>query len=106
MLFLELLFLAFALFGAFCTVMTLCEWLFSSRQIAVSVEIRDEEDAASLDLLLAEAAHTSLRRGHARTVVLISVELMDGTLGIADELFEHVSDLLDRYGADCYLIDP
>ena len=30
---------------------------------------------------------------------------MNGTLGEGEELFEKYNDLMDDYGAECYLID-
>ena len=105
MLFLQIVFLTLALFGAFCAVLMLCDWLFASRQISVAVEVREREDAEILDFLLREAMRTSLCRGKARTVVLIASSLMDGTLGVGTDLFDHVSEIIDRYAADCYLIE-
>ena len=105
MLFLQILFWSLAIFGAFSAMIVCCEWLFASRQIVVAVELRTKEDASSLDLLLEEAEQTALRRGSAHTVVLISQSLMDGTLGIGSELCESVIELIDRYEADCYLIE-
>jgi hypothetical protein len=105
MLFLQMFFWALAIFGAFSAIVLLCEWLFASPQVVIAVELHTREDAASLDLLLEEAEHTSVRRGGMRTVVLISQSLMDGTLGVGTELYESVMELIDRYDADCYLIE-
>ena len=105
MLFLQILFWTLAIFGAFSAIVLVCEWAFASPQVVIAVELHTQEDAASLDLLLEEAEHTALRRGSARTVVLISQSLMDGTLGTGTELCESVMELIDRYGADCYLIE-
>jgi hypothetical protein len=30
---------------------------------------------------------------------------MDGRVGRGDELFEEYDEILERYGAECYLID-
>lgn len=105
MLFLQIIFWTLAIFGAACAIVILCEWLFASRQVVVAVELRTREDAAALEILLEEAEHTAIRRGGTRTVVLISQSLMDGTLGVGEELFESARELLDRYDADCYLIE-
>ena len=59
-----------------------------------------------LDMLLHEAGSAFSRPRAARTVVLISTALMDGTVGFGEELLEHYENLLDRYGAECYLIQP
>ena len=105
MLFFQMVFWTLAVFGAFSAVVLLCEWLFSSQQVVVAVELRTREDAASLALLLDEAEHTALRRGRRRIVVLVSQNLMDGTLGIGTELHESVMEMIDGYDADCYLIE-
>ncbi len=96
----------FSVFGFYCGARILFELLFSSDRLAVAVEVRSEEDVSELDFLLREAHGSFLRRRAARLVVLISVELMNGTVGAGEELFAPYRDLLDRYGADCYLIDP
>ena len=105
-LFLRIVLLACAVFGAYCAIKTLAEALFSSDRITVALEIRDVQDVDELDMLLCEAQSTSLRRGHTRVVVLLSSALMDGTVGEGDELYDSYMDLLARYGAECYLIDP
>lgn len=96
----------FAVFGFYCAARVLFELLFSSDRLAVAVEVMSEEDVSELDLLMREAHGSFLRRRAVRLVVLISVELMNGTVGAGEELFPPYRDLLDRYGADCYLIDP
>lgn len=96
----------FAVVGFYCTVRMFSELLFASGQIAVAIEVYEREDAEMLDMLLHEAGSAFLRKGHARTVVLISSDLMDGTVGEGDELFPAYQEMLDRYGAECYLVDP
>ena len=96
----------FAVFGFYCAVRMLCELLFASPQIAVAVEVREASDAEALDMLLHEARVAFLRRGHAHLVVLVSSDLMRGCMGEGEELFPVYEDLLDKYGAACYLIDP
>ena len=95
----------FAVFGLYCAMRAVVGLLFPSRRISVAVEVRDKKDAENLDILLGEAVASSLQRG-ARLVVLLSVDLMDGTVGEGEELSEHYADLLDRFGAECYLIEP
>ena len=95
----------FAVFGFYCAIRTLADLLFPSKRLSVAVEVRDQKDVEELDMLLGEAAASSLQRG-ARLVVLLSTDLMDGTVGEGEELSEHYTDLLDRYGAECYLIEP
>ena len=96
----------FAVFGFYCAARMLCELGLASSQIAVAVEVREEADAQALDMLLHEARAAFLRRGHARLVVLVSSDLMRGCMGEGEVLFSLYEDLLDEYGAECYLIDP
>ena len=95
----------FSVFGFYCAVRTIGEMLFPARRLSVAVEVRDKRDVEDLDMLLDEAVKASLGGG-ARLVVLMSVELMDGTVGFGDELSDYYADLLDRFGAECYLIEP
>ena len=46
-----------------------------------------------------------MRKGKARLVVLLSSELMEGTVGEGEDLYPEYQELLDLYDADCYLID-
>ena len=80
--------------------------LYLPENLTVAIEIRTREDADMLDMLLHEAGSAFSRPRAARTVVLISTALMDGTVGFGEELLEHYENLLDRYGAECYLIQP
>ncbi|MBR3895357.1 MAG: hypothetical protein IKJ35_09495 [Clostridia bacterium] len=95
-----------AVFGFCCAVKMLAELLFPSDRIAVAVEIMEEQDARTMDLLLREAQTLSVGKGRGRMVVLISAALMDGTVGLGDTLDEEFAVLIDSYGAECYLIDP
>lgn len=95
----------FAVFGFFCAVRVMADLLFPNKRISVAVEVWTREDAEELDLMLGEAAARSMQRG-ARLVVLLSVELMDGTVGVGEELLDYYAELLDRFGAECYLIEP
>lgn len=95
----------FAVFGFYCALRTVADLIFPSRRISVAVEVHSQKDAEELDMLLSEAAASALKRG-ARLVVLLSVDLMDGTVGDGEELSDHYADLLDRFGAECYLIEP
>ncbi len=96
----------FAVFGFYCVIRLFCELLFAPSQLAVAVEVREREDAEMLDMLLQDARGAFLRRGHARLVVLLSYELMDGTVGIGEELLPHYKELLEQFDAECYLIEP
>ena len=95
----------FAVFGFYCAIRTVTDLLFPSRRLSVAVEVRDKKDAEQLDMLLEEAAVSALQRG-TRLVVLLSTDLMDGTVGVGDALFDSYDTLLERFGAECYLIDP
>ena len=96
----------FAVFGFYCAARFFFELLFAPSQLAVAVEVREREDAEMLDMLLREARGSFLRRGRARLVVLLSYDLMDGSVGIGEELLPHYKELLEQFDADCYLIEP
>ena len=90
----------FAVFGLVCAVRMLAEWLFPPEQIAVAVEIRKQEDADLLEMLLHEARSASFQKGGARLVVLLAKDLAgDGDLPVA------LGEVLDRYHAECYLVE-
>lgn len=93
-----------AVFGLYCAVKIGLEWLFFPCNVVIAVEVNTREDADMLDVLLHEAESASFRKKSRRTVVLISVDLMDGTVGFDDVLLEEYEELLDRYGADYYLV--
>lgn len=105
-LFFPVLTVLFSVFGFLCALHMLCEWLFASEQITAAIEIKEKKDAEMLDMLLHEAGSASLRKGRGRLVVLLSADLMDGTVGLGETLSPFYQDLIDRYGAECYLIDP
>lgn len=105
-LFWNILLLSLSVFGAYCAIKTFSEALFSSDRITVALEVRERQDAEDMDMLLREAQSLSIGRGRARVVVLLSSDLMDGTVGEGEELYDDYMELIDRYGAECYLIDP
>ena len=92
-------------FGFYCALRTVVDMLWSPKQLYVAIEVRTSEDADMLDVLLHEAYAAFFRKGK-QIVVLFSNELMNGTVGEGEQLYDKYSDLLDTYGADCYLIDP
>ncbi len=94
----------FSVFGFLSAVRTLVGLFLSERRIVQAVEVRDARDAAELQELLEEASANAPTRGCA-TVVLLSADLMDGTVGDGEELLEEYDELLWRYGAECYLVD-
>lgn len=95
----------FAVFGFCCALKTFLELILAPRQIAVAVEVRNKRDADMLDMLLHEARSAFFQRGRTRLVVLVSAHLMDGTVGVGDELLEAYADLIDSFGAECYLVE-
>ena len=102
---LEVLVALFAVFGFYCALRAFADLMWSSKQLYIAIEIQSREDADMLDVLLHEA-HSALFRKGRRIVVLLSAVLMDGTVGVGEDLLEPYAELLDRYGAECYLIDP
>ena len=95
----------FAAFGFCCALRLLAEWVWSPEQLAIAVEILDEEDAEMLDMLLHEAFSAFSRHRGMRVTVLLSASLMDGRVGVGEELLPDYREILDHYGVDCYLID-
>ena len=93
-----------AVFGFYCALRLVADLFWSPKQLCVAVKVQNKEDAEMLDVLLHEAYSAFFRKGH-RITVMISSALMDGTLGEGEELFDQYSDLLELYGAECYLID-
>ena len=93
-----------AVFGFYCALRMVADLFWNPKQIVVAVEVRNTKDAEMLDVLLHEAYSAFFRKGR-RIVVLLSAELMNGTVGTGEDLFERYSDLLQSYGAECYLID-
>ena len=94
----------FAVFGFYCALRMVADLFWMPKQLYVAIEVQNKEDAEMLDVLLHEAYSAFFRKGH-RIAVLLSSDLMNGTVGNGEELFEKYSDLLDSYGAECYLID-
>ena len=95
-----------SVFGFYCFLRMVFDFFFARKLFWITVEIREERDADMLDMLLHEAGSAFLRKGRVRLVVLLSTALMDGTVGFGEELLEEYAALLDRYGAECYLIEP
>ncbi|MBE6554406.1 MAG: hypothetical protein E7666_08710 [Ruminococcaceae bacterium] len=94
----------FAVFGFCCAVRIFAERIWTPEQLVVAIEILDLEDAEMLDMLLHEAVSAFSRRRGTRVVILLSACLMDGRVGEGEELLPEYRELIDRYGADCYLI--
>ena len=94
----------FAVFGFYCAMRMAVDLLWKPSQICIAVTVQNKKDAEMLDVLLHEA-YSAFFRTRSRIVVLLSSELMNGTLGEGEELFEKYNDLMDAYGAECYLID-
>ena len=93
-----------AVFGFYCALRMVADLFWNPEQVCIAVTVQNKEDAEMLDVLLHEAYSAFFRKGH-RIVVLLSGELMDGTVGVGEEVFEKYSDLIQTYGAECYLID-
>lgn len=96
-----------SVFGFYCLLKTLMEWLFSSERLWIAVEVREEKDADMLDMLLHEADSAFFRRRGMKTVVMISSDLFDREIvGTADGvLYDQYAALLDEYAAECYIMD-
>ena len=93
-----------AVFGFYCALRMVADLFWNPEQVCIAVTVQNKEDAEMLDVLLHEAYSAFFRKGR-RIVVLLSIDLMSGTVGIGEELFEKYSDLIETYGAECSLID-
>lgn len=102
---LELSVALFAVYGVACASRAITEWIFPQKNLTMAVELLTEQDAQNLDALLFEASASVMRRGRSRIVVLISTDLMKGTVGEDNTLFWEYEELIGRYGADCYMIE-
>lgn len=102
---LELSVTLLAVYGVACAARTVTEWLFPQKNLAMAIEIRTEQDAQNLDVLLFEASASVMRRGRSRMIVLIPTDLMSGIMGEDNTLFSEYEELIGRYGADCYMIE-
>ena len=90
---------AFAVFGLICAVKMLVDFWFPLKQVAVTVEVQTKEDADVLEMLMNEARSAFFRKGGTRLVVLLAEELTED-----GEIPEAVVVILERYGAECYLV--
>lgn len=97
---------ALAVFGFWCIVRTVSEWLTASPSLCVAVAVYDEATAANLDVLLHEAERSFLRRHRRHIVVLFSAGLMQGCVGYGEVLRPDIEALVRRYEADCYVVEP
>ena len=95
----------FAVYGVACAFRAITEWIFPQKNLAMAIKLMNEQDAHNLDVLLFEASTSLVRRGGSKLVVLISTDLMKGTIGEDDTLFWEYEELIGRYGADCYMIE-
>lgn len=95
-----------AAFGLCCIVKTISEWWLTPSALCVAITVYDEETAQNLDVLLAEAERSFMRRGKMRIVVLFSADLMQGCVGYGEILRPDMEALVRRYGADCYVVEP
>ena len=95
----------FAVIGLWSSLSIVLELVFPCEQVTLAVKVQNKQDADMLDMLLHEARSAFLRRGRTRLVVLISSSLMDGTVGVGEELYAPYAETIDAFGAECYLID-
>ena len=102
----EIVAAALAVFGFYCLVKLINEWMLEPSAVSVAVTVYDQAAADNLDLLLREAEQSLRRRKHKRIVVLFSSQLMQGGVGYGELLRPDVEALVRRYEADCYVVEP
>lgn len=97
----------FATYGFCCMLHAILDFVFTSNHYWITIKVKDEKDADMLDMLLHEADSAFFRKRGERTVVLISSALFaNGVMGSADGILHDAwADLLDRYGAECYVME-
>ena len=105
-LFIDITVACLALYGFYSLILTVSERVIAS-PFCVAVAVKDERDADLLDMLLHEAASAFFQRKGMQIVILFSAHLFEnGTVGSPDgELYESFSELVEQYGAECYMID-
>lgn len=91
----------FAVFGFACATQMILDACFPLGQILTVVEIKTEEDAELLEMLLQEAKNGFLRGRSPRRAVLLSE-----TLCAEGEIPSDILRILKKHGTDCYIIEP
>jgi hypothetical protein len=102
----EIVAAALAVFGFYCVVKMISEWLLAPSGLSVAVTVYDEAAADNLDLLLHEARRSLRCCKHRHIVVLFSSQLMQGHVGYGELLRPDIEALVRRYEADCYVVEP
>lgn len=97
---------ALAVIGFYALLRAIGEIFLTSRPITAAVKVFSSEQLDALELLLGEADRHSIRtRGH-RVVVLFSHGLFAESGAGGAALPGSVAELLDRFNADWYVVDP
>ena len=102
---LEITVALFAVLGFYAALRIVADLFWAPRQLRIAIDIQTEKDADMLDMLLHEARSAFLRKGRAKLVVLLASDLMDGTVGEGDTLHDEYAELIDSFGAECYLVE-
>ncbi len=97
---------ALAVIGFFGILHVLLEVALRPKQITVAVVLQTRRDAEDLDILLCEARRSSCRGSGRRLLLVVSAELMDGTVGEAGKLNGAYAELVERYGAEVAFFSP
>ena len=97
---LQILVAALAVIGFYGVLHAVFESALRPRQITTAVTVYSKQDARDLDILLCEARRAPCRRASRRLFLIVSPELMDGTLGEGGKLHEEYAALAERYGAE------
>ena len=92
----EVVLALFSVFGLYSAVRLLVQKLFGDKRIFLVVEILTKEDARIAEGLIREALGTYYITASSRLGVVITEELSNS---------EELAKIIDRYGAECYIID-
>ena len=92
----EVVLALFAVFGLYSAVRLLAQKLFGDKRIFLAVEILTEDDARIAEGLIREALGTYYITASSRLAVIVSEKLSND---------EELMDIIELYGAECYIID-
>ena len=97
---------ALSVIGLFGVLHGIFESLLVPRELGTAVILTRKITPCELDILLCEARRAPCRRASRRLFLIVSSELMDGTVGEAGKLNEEYAALAERYGAEVAFLPP
>ncbi len=95
---------ALSLIGAYSILREALLGVFASREVSVTVILKEPVTPEALDILLDEATRHPRRRRGQRVTLVLPRALMD-TMGEGDVLLPSYAEQVSRYGAEVFLGD-